>query len=97
MLPAPSVNPQTMNDKTLKLIGRNHSSDEIVRVLLHKARDIGFDCINMDIIVGLPGEGLEDGHHTMESVKRLVPDNLTVHTLAIKRRQGSRTVYLSIN
>lgn len=79
-----SVNPQTMNDKTLKLIGRNHSSDEIVECF-YKARDIGFDCINMDIIVGLPGEGLEDGHHTMESVKRLVPDNLTVHTLAIKR------------
>jgi coproporphyrinogen dehydrogenase HemZ len=79
-----SVNPQTMNDKTLKLIGRNHSSDEIVECF-YKARDIGFDCINMDIIIGLPGEGLEDGHHTMESVKRLAPDNLTVHTLAIKR------------
>ena len=52
-----SINPQTMNDDTLKLIGRNHTSEDVIDKF-KMARELGFDNINMDIIVGLPGEGL---------------------------------------
>ncbi|HZJ57450.1 MAG TPA: coproporphyrinogen dehydrogenase HemZ [Clostridia bacterium] len=79
-----SINPQSMNDKTLGAIGRNHKAHEIVECF-YRARDVGFDCINMDVIVGLPGEGIEEGRRTMGSIKKLAPDNLTVHTLAVKR------------
>lgn len=79
-----SINPQTMNQKTLDLIGRFHTIEETRESFL-LARKVGFDVINMDLIVGLPGERLEDVAHTMEEVKSLAPDNLTVHSLAIKR------------
>lgn len=79
-----SINPQSMNDRTLRLIGRNHRSDQIANCF-HMAREVGFDSINMDAIVGLPGEGVDEALHTMEEIKKLYPDNLTVHTLAIKR------------
>ena len=79
-----SINPQTMCGRTLELVGRSHSPEEIVRAY-HDARELGFDSINMDVIAGLPGENLADVKHTLEEIKRLDPDNLTVHTLAIKR------------
>ncbi|MDY3232370.1 MAG: coproporphyrinogen dehydrogenase HemZ [Clostridiaceae bacterium] len=79
-----SINPQTMNQKTLDFIGRKHTV-EMVREKFHMARELGFDNINMDLIMGLPGEGLEDVEHTLEEVKALRPDSLTVHSLAIKR------------
>ena len=79
-----SINPQTMCGRTLELVGRSHSPEEIVRAY-YDARELGFDSINMDVIAGLPGENLEDVRHTLEEIKRLYPDNLTVHTLAIKR------------
>jgi len=82
-----SINPQTMNDKTLKLIGRRHSSKDIVKIY-KLAKDLGIDEINMDLIIGLPGEKFEDIQHTMEEIKKLSPSNLTVHSLAIKT--GSR-------
>ena len=79
-----SVNPQTMNDETLKLIGRRHTVDDIKRVF-YEARSIGHDNINMDLILGLPGEGEDEVKNTMEEIKKLSPESLTVHTLAVKR------------
>lgn len=79
-----SINPQTMNDNTLKSIGRNHDSKEVIEKF-NLARSLGFDNINMDIIVGLPGEGLREINHTLDIIKKLSPDNLTVHGMSIKR------------
>ena len=79
-----SVNPQTMNDETLKLIGRRHTVDDIKRVF-YEARSVGHDNINMDLILGLPGEGEDEVKNTMDEIKKLSPESLTVHTLAVKR------------
>ena len=79
-----SINPQTMNDNTLKFIGRNHSSNDVVEKF-KLARDLGFHNINMDIIVGLPGEGINEINHTLHRIKALNPDSLTVHGMSIKR------------
>ena len=79
-----SINPQTMNDDTLKLIGRHHSVEQ-VKDAFKLARECGFDNINMDLIIGLPGETEEHIKRTMEEVAALAPDSLTVHSLAIKR------------
>lgn len=79
-----SVNPQTMNDKTLKLIGRQHTAEQ-ARAAFALARDEGFDNINMDIILGLPGECESDVKYTIDEIVKLNPDSLTVHSLAIKR------------
>lgn len=79
-----SINPQTMNQKTLDLIGRKHTVEEI-RDCFGLARELGFGNINMDLIVGLPGEGKAEVEHTLEEVRALGPDSLTVHSLALKR------------
>ncbi len=79
-----SINPQTMNDKTLKLIGRNHTAKDIIDSY-SLARKVGFPIINMDVIVGLPGEGLEEVEYTLKKIMNLEPENLTVHTLAVKK------------
>ena len=82
-----SINPQTMNDKTLKLIGRHHNSHDIIETF-NLAKEIGFSIINMDLIIGLPGEGVKEVKHTLEEIQKLNPENLTIHTLSVKR--GSR-------
>lgn len=82
-----SINPQTMNDETLKLIGRNHTAEDAIEKF-NLARELGFDDINMDMIIGLPGEGLKEAEKTAEEIKKLNPDSLTVHGLSLKR--GSR-------
>ncbi len=79
-----SINPQTMNDETLKRIGRAHTAEQ-VREAYALARSVGMGHINMDVIAGLPGEHLEDFARTMEAALSLHPESLTVHTLAIKR------------
>ena len=79
-----SVNPQTMNQKTLDLIGRRHTVEQ-VKEAFALARREGFDNINMDLILGLPGEDLPEVRHTMEEIKKLSPDSLTVHSLAVKK------------
>ena len=79
-----SINPQTMSDETLRRIGRAHTAQEIVDAFA-LARSMGFSSINMDLIAGLPGETVADMERTLFAVKELRPDNLTVHTLAIKR------------
>lgn len=82
-----SINPQTMNQETLDLIGRRHSVQQI-KDAFALAREAGFDNINMDIILGLPGEDMEMVRHTLEEIKALKPESLTVHSLAIKRAAG---------
>ena len=82
-----SINPQTMQQKTLDKIGRRHTVADIVEVF-RMAREIGFDNINMDLIAGLPGEHPEDMTDTLKQIKELGPDSLTVHALAMKH--GSR-------
>jgi coproporphyrinogen dehydrogenase HemZ len=79
-----SINPQSMQQKTLDLIGRKHTVEEI-KVAFQLARETGHDNINMDIIIGLPGENPEDVENTLAQIKALNPDSLTVHTLALKR------------
>lgn len=79
-----SINPQTMNDATLRTIGRAHTADETRQAFL-LARECGFDNINMDLIAGLPGETLDSMRNTLDEVKKLSPESLTVHSLAIKR------------
>ncbi len=79
-----SINPQTMNQETLDLIGRRHTVEDIVSKY-QLAREMGFDNINMDLIVGLPGEHKEHAAHTLERIKLLNPDSMTVHSLALKR------------
>lgn len=84
-----SVNPQTMKDETLKLIGRQHTVAQ-VREAFSLAREAGFTNINMDMILGLPGEREKDVAATIEALKELSPDSLTVHSLAIKRASHLR-------
>mgnify|MGYP002709590484 CR=1 FL=1 len=79
-----SINPQTMNQKTLDIIGRKHTVDDIKKAFV-LARGLGFDNINMDLIVGLPGEQMDEAENTMREVVALDPDSITVHSLAIKR------------
>ncbi len=79
-----SVNPQSMKQETLDLIGRQHTTAQ-VREAFAMARDAGFTNINMDLILGLPQETAEDVRYTIEEIKKLRPDSLTVHSLAVKR------------
>lgn len=84
-----SINPQTMNDETLKTIGRAHTAAQ-AREAFAMARGAGFDNINMDLIAGLPGENLDSMRYTLEQVKALNPESITVHSLAIKRASNLR-------
>ena len=79
-----SVNPQTMHQKTLDLIGRKHTVEDVIHTY-DLAREMGFDNINMDLILGLPGEDKKDVEETMQEIVKLDPDNVTIHSLAIKR------------
>lgn len=79
-----SINPQTMNDETLALVGREHSAADI-KAAFAMAREAGHTNINMDLILGLPGEGAAHVARTMEAVAALSPESVTVHTLAVKR------------
>ncbi|HYE80781.1 MAG TPA: coproporphyrinogen dehydrogenase HemZ [Clostridia bacterium] len=79
-----SINPQTMNDETLKCIGRAHAAGQVADSF-RQARNAGFSNINADLILGLPGEGLEQLAFTLSEIKKLEPENVTVHTMAIKR------------
>ena len=79
-----SINPQTMNDVTLKKIGRSHSV-EMIWDTYKIARQVGFDVINMDLIAGLPDETPEMFKYSLNEVIKLNPENITVHSLCIKR------------
>ncbi|SMB95670.1 oxygen-independent coproporphyrinogen-3 oxidase [Desulfonispora thiosulfatigenes DSM 11270] len=79
-----SINPQTMVDKTLNEIGRNHTSNEVIEIF-RLAKKIGFEIINMDIILGLPGEDIDSLRYTLDEISKLRPNNVTVHVLSLKR------------
>ena len=83
-IPRISINPQTMQQKTLDLIGRRHTVEDILRVY-GMARELEFENINMDLIAGLPGETVEDVKDTLRQIEELSPDSITVHSLAVKR------------
>lgn len=79
-----SINPQTMHDKTLELIGRDHNVVEIENSF-KLAKKIGIRNVNADLIVGLPGEEINDFKESLDKLLSLEPTNITIHTLAIKR------------
>lgn len=79
-----SINPQTMKQETLDLIGRRHTVAQ-TKECFYLARELGFDNINMDLIIGLPEEGISEVRDTMEQLMDLDPDSVTVHSLALKR------------
>lgn len=89
-----SVNPQTMNEETLARIGRQHTPAE-TEAAFRLAREAGFTNINMDIILGLPGEGHGEVAKTLSAIEALRPDSLTVHSLAIKRASRLRLEILT--
>lgn len=79
-----SVNPQSFIQETLKAIGRHHTVDE-TKEKFHLARSMGMNNINMDLIIGLPGEGKAEFTYTLQEIEALMPESLTVHTLSFKR------------
>ena len=79
-----SVNPQTMSDEVLEAIGRKHSAQDIVRAL-RQVRETGGFAVNMDLIAGLPTDTEESFRRTVDTVLDLNPENITIHTLSIKR------------
>ena len=85
-----SVNPQTMHQRTLDLIGRKHTVEDVTRAF-NDLRAAGDWLINMDLIIGLPGERLDDFKETLRQVLDLKPDDVTIHSLAIKRGSKLQT------
>lgn len=79
-----SINPQSFRNETLKTIGRHHTVEETLTKFA-LAREMGMNNINMDLIIGLPGEGLETFRENLRMIEQLKPESLTVHTLSFKR------------
>lgn len=79
-----SVNPQTFNPQVLAAIGREHTVEQFYQGFA-MARDAGFDCINIDLIAGLPGDSLQSFQESVEKALALNPENITLHTLSVKR------------
>lgn len=79
-----SINPQSYIQETLKAIGRHHTARETIEKF-KLAREMGMKNINMDLIIGLPGEGLSEFEYTLNETAKLMPESLTVHTLSFKR------------
>lgn len=79
-----SINPQTMNDETLRKVGRAHDS-LMVKKVFEDAKKVGFSCINMDLIAGLPDETPEMFYYSLDEVIKLNPENITVHSMCVKR------------
>lgn len=84
-----SVNPQTMQQKTLDIIGRKHTARQAADAFM-LARETGFSNINMDLIAGLPGENEKDFADTLSQIEGLCPDSLTIHSLVVKRASKLR-------
>lgn len=79
-----SINPQTMNDSVLNAVGRRHTAEDTVNAF-NLARKIGFNNINMDLIAGLPSDTLESFKSSVDEIIKLNPENVTVHSLSLKR------------
>lgn len=82
-----SINPQTFNNSVLEAVGRRHTAEDTVKIF-KLARKIGFDNINMDLIAGLPSDTVEGFRRSLDTAMSLDPENITVHTLAVKRASG---------
>ena len=82
-----SINPQTLEDPVLEAIGRKHTAGDIAAANA-LARSVGFECINMDLIAGLPRDSYAGFCRSLDAVLAMAPENITVHTLALKK--GSR-------
>lgn len=79
-----SINPQTMSDAVLDAIGRRHTAEDVY-LAMRTAREAGFEWINMDLIAGLPGDTAAGFKHSLEAVLAMAPENITVHTLSLKK------------
>ncbi|GED32312.1 coproporphyrinogen III oxidase [Brevibacillus centrosporus] len=79
-----SINPQSFTQETLNAIGRHHTVEETIEKY-HLAMEMGLTNINMDLIIGLPNEGVAELAHSLREVEKLMPASLTVHTLSFKR------------
>jgi len=79
-----SINPQTLNEDTLKAIGRNHTAKQFFESM-ELARSIGMDNINTDLILGLANETTKDVEYSVRKVMELSPENITIHNLSIKK------------
>lgn len=79
-----SINPQSMKEETLKIIGRAHTVDDVKKAF-ETAEAVGMDVINTDLIAGLPGETFEDFRNSLRRILELGAENITLHTLAVKR------------
>lgn len=79
-----SINPQSFTQQTLDTIGRHHTVEETVEKFI-MSREMGISNINMDLIIGLPNEGLHELNHSLAETEKLLPESLTVHTLSFKR------------
>ena len=79
-----SINPQSFTQQTLDTIGRHHTVEETIEKF-KLSRSMGIGNINMDLIIGLPNEGLKELRHSLEETEKLLPESLTVHTLSFKR------------
>lgn len=82
-----SINPQTFNNEVLEAVGRRHTAEDTVRIF-NLSREMGFDNINMDLIAGLPKDTLDGFKNSLDTATHLDPENITVHTLAVKRASG---------
>ena len=85
-----SINPQTMNDRVLEVIGRRHTAADTIAAF-KLAREIGFDNINMDLIAGLPTDTLDSFKDTINQIVALNPESVTVHSLSMKRASTLNT------
>jgi len=90
-----SINPQTLNDKVLQGIGRNHTAAEFFHAF-ELARNAGIECINTDLIAGLPGEGFKSFSKSVDEIIKLRPENITVHTFCVKKAAEVRNTNLNI-
>lgn len=90
-----SINPQTMQEETLVRIGRQHTVQEVYQAYA-LAREAGIPILNMDLIVGLPGENCAVLAETLAQVRQLAPENITLHALAMKRAAYYRQEKISL-
>ncbi len=91
-----SINPQTLNDEVLEIIGRKHSAQDTIDAF-YLARECGFDNINMDLIAGLTGDSYNSFVDTLDKVRALSPESITIHTLSLKRSSNLNTENISVD
>jgi oxygen-independent coproporphyrinogen-3 oxidase len=84
-----SINPQTLNDEVLQVIGRAHTKEQFMNAF-NLAREIGFNNINTDLIAGLPGESAKSFINSVNDVSALSPENITIHAFTLKKSSNYR-------